>query len=52
MWKLDASIKKAEQLLLDLNYEAVEMAYVLSEVGSGKTRDYNYGHEYGYGAQQ
>ncbi len=27
MWKLDASIKKAEQLLLDLNYEAVEMAY-------------------------
>ncbi len=28
------------------------MAYVLNEVGSGRTRDYNYGHEYGYGVKQ
>ena len=28
------------------------MAYVLNEVGSGKTREYNYGYEYGYGARE
>ena len=50
MWKLDASIKKAEQLLLELNYEAVEMAYVLNDVGLGKSRNYNFGHGYGYGS--
>ena len=27
------------------------MAYVLNEVGSGKTREYNYGHGYGYGSK-
>ena len=27
------------------------MAYVLNDVGMGKTREYNYGHGYGYGSK-
>ncbi len=44
--------KRLIEFSKDLNSskKLYNMAYVLNEVGHGKTRDYNYGHGYGYGS--